>query len=181
MKYSLWIPCWLKSNLDCLEWGCNPSFSATTHWVIIGGEPLHCVGKSCQTLLVSSHYVMFVWVRKKTMVGHGDTESRLNVPETQDLSSKMSYITKGALGLKVLNSKKPIQWFTFHCMASIDSSARHHHWYRSHQDYGAKAVPETEEKQLSIVPHYRNGRIGGLEDENGWRFRAMKWGEFACF
>ncbi len=41
-------------------------------------------------------------------------------------------------------------------MASIFSAW--HHRYPVHQDYGAKAVPETKEKQLSIVPHYRNGQ-----------------------
>lgn len=90
----------------------NPSSSATTHWVKIGGESLHCVGKPCKTLLVSSHYVMF-------FLGPQNNNGRTrwhwitlkNVPETQDLSSKMSYITKGALGLEDPSSDLPsIAW-----------------------------------------------------------------------
>ena len=86
----------------------NPSFSATTHWVKIGGESLHCVGKPCKTLLVF-HLTMWC-VFGSTKKQWSDTVTLNHAEEcTRDSRSKFQchIFQKGPWGWRFWTQRNP--------------------------------------------------------------------------
>ena len=154
MKYSLWIPCWLQIQPGLLRMRVpNPSFSATTHWVKIGGESLHCVGKPCKTLLVF-HLTMWCFFGS-TKKQWSDTVTLNHAEEcTRDSRSKFQchIFQKGPWGWRFWTQRNPpsdLPFIAWHPLTVVPDITTDIVAVVATRIMAPKQCSETEEKQLS--------------------------------